>query len=322
MNAIKTVPQADYSLCGWRFRSEIPIAALPEWDGDPGQPIDIELVRGAVPEVPCDEPVGVVVTGRGSATVTAADAGRFAVFEGKKVVADVRPDALPGVVETMAVGPVLGALSYQRGILSLHSNTIVIDGKAVALSGRSGAGKSTLAAILLKRGHRLISDDVLPLRESGGRTFALPGSQNLRLWGESLDLLGVGKQGLRRAADGAREKYFLPTLEKTTRPWPLAALIWLERAETERYFLRPSHGIFRTRAIYKATYRQHLAREFAAMGSREITNLSLPGVAVFDLLRPRGLELLEEQATAIENLVSADDLPNFDQPLEVRATRR
>ena len=91
--------------------------------------------HGPVEDVPCDDPVGVVVTGRGKATVVAADAGQFAVLDGKKVIADVRPDALPGVVETMAVGPVLGTLAYQRGILSLHSNTIVIDGKAIALSG-------------------------------------------------------------------------------------------------------------------------------------------------------------------------------------------
>jgi hypothetical protein len=51
-------------------------------------------------------------------------------------------------------------------------------------------------------------------------------------------------------------------------------------------------------------------------------DLSLPGVAVFDLLRPRGLDLLEEQATAIENLAAVDDLPMINEPLPVRATRR
>ena len=80
-------------------------------------------------------------------------------------------------------GPVLGTLSYQRGLISLHSNTIVIDGKAIALSGHSGAGKSTLAAMLMKRGHRLISDDVLPLVEMDGRTFGLPGSQKSKALG-------------------------------------------------------------------------------------------------------------------------------------------
>ncbi len=320
MRTIKA--HSDYSLCGLRFRSEIPIEALPLWDGDPEHPLDVELVRGDVPEAESVGPVNVIVTGRNKATVVSVDAGRFSVMDGKKVVADVLPRALPGFVETTILGPVLGTISYQRGMVSLHSNTVVIDGKAIALSGRSGAGKSTLAAILLKRGHRLISDDVLPLFEADGRTFALPGSQNLRLWGEALELIGESKEGLRRAADGEREKYFLPTVEKTTQPWPLAALIWLERGTTDRHFLRPCNGVFRTRVIYKAMYRQHLAREFAAMGSKDVTNLSLPGVAVFDLLRPRGLELLEKQATAIEELAAADDLPGIDQPLPVRAVHR
>jgi len=322
VNAIKAHP--DYSLCGWRFRSEIPVEALPAWDGDPDHAADIELVRGDVAEVPYDDPEGVcvVLTGPHAATVVSPDAGRFAVSDGNRIVADVQAGALQGYVETMIAGPVLGVLSYQRGIISLHANTVVINGKAIAMAGRSGAGKSTLAAILLKRGHRLISDDVLPVVEAGGQTLALPGSQNLRLWGQTLDLLGVSKEGLRRAADGAREKYFLPTVEKTTRPWPLAALIWLERGITERYFFRPANGIFRTRAILKATYRTSLARHFAGQGSEGIRNLSLPGVAVFDLLRPRGIELLEEQAIAIERLALEDDLPGIDRHLPVRAAHR
>jgi len=320
VSAIKAHP--DYSLCGWRFRSEIPIEALPVWDGDSDRPPDVELVRGEVAEVSYEDLVGVVITGRSTATVATADAGRFAIFNGNRVVADVHAGAFSGFVETMIVGPVLGVLSYQRGILSLHANTVVINGKAIALAGRSGAGKSTLAAILLKRGHPLISDDVLPIIERGGQTIAMPGSQNLRLWGETLDLLGVSREGLRHAADSTREKYYLPTISKTTKPWPLAALIWLERGITERYFFRPANGIFRTRAILKSTYRTKLAREFATMGTKELQDLTLPGVAVFDLLRPRGLDLLEEQATAIERLALEDDLPGMEEPFQVRAAQR
>ena len=68
---------------------------------------------------------------------------------------------------------------------------------------------------------RLISDDVLPLRiKSVGRRLHCPRARicgsGVRPW----TCLSVDKQGLRRAADGAREKYFLPTIEKITQPWP------------------------------------------------------------------------------------------------------
>ena len=102
---------SDYALCGWRFRSEIPVEALPAWDGDPTRAPDVELVRGAVPAMPGKGPVTVVATGRNMATVVSAEAGRFAVIDGRKVIADVFPGALAGFVEVTIAGPVLGTLS-------------------------------------------------------------------------------------------------------------------------------------------------------------------------------------------------------------------
>jgi len=58
------------------------------------------------------------------------------------------------------------------------------------------------------------------------------------------------------------------------------------------------------------------------VGTKELQDLTLPGVAVFDLLRPRGLDLLEEQATAIERLALEDDLPGMEEPFQVRAAQR
>lgn len=298
--------RTDYSLCGWRFRSAIPLEGLPGWPADDATSVAIELTLGSVPEIACSDLVGVFMNADHSAIVVAADAGRCLVRDGRTIVADIRKDALPGAVETIILGPVLGTLSYQRGILPLHSNTILIDGRAVGLSGRSGAGKSTLAAVLMRRGHQLISDDVLPIVKTDGVTWALPGNQHLRLWGVTLDHLGTSSDGLRRAADGERDKYFLPpTMAKTATAWPLAALVWLESGISDVQLLRPQTGMLRARTIYKAAYRQHLAKEYAYLGHAAITDLSLPGVTVCDFLRPRGFELLEEQADLIEGLARA-----------------
>jgi len=57
------------------------------------------------------------------------------------------------------------------------------------------------------------------------------------------------------------------------------------------------------------------------MGSKEIMNLSLPGVAVYDLLRPRGVEMVEQQAAMIEEFVRSLDLPIAD-PAQLKAARR
>ena len=140
MKTANAAGASDYALCGWRFRSEIPIESLPAWDGDPTMRPTSSCPRRSLPTCLVTASVTVVATGRNMATVVSAEAGRFAVTDGKKVIADVYPGALPGFVEVTIAGPVLGTLSYQRGLISLHSNTIVIEGKAIALSGRIRRG--------------------------------------------------------------------------------------------------------------------------------------------------------------------------------------
>lgn len=55
---------------------------------------------------------------------------------------------------------------------TIHASCIVIDGKAILLSGVSGSGKSDLALRLLDRGAKLVSDDYTVLRNENGQLLA------------------------------------------------------------------------------------------------------------------------------------------------------
>lgn len=46
------------------------------------------------------------------------------------------------------------------GQLQLHASTVVINDRAVAITGPSGSGKSTLALALISRGATLLADDI------------------------------------------------------------------------------------------------------------------------------------------------------------------
>jgi hypothetical protein len=48
--------------------------------------------------------------------------------------------------------------------------------------GDSGFGKSTLAASFLSVGHRMLTDDLLILRENAGRVFAYPGPPRIKVF--------------------------------------------------------------------------------------------------------------------------------------------
>jgi len=90
---------------------------------------------------------------------------------------------------TYLLGPVLGILLRLRGVTCLHASAVAFGEKAVAFVGSEGAGKSTTAAALARRGHAVLSDDVVALAERNGSFFVHPAYPYLCLWPESVESL-------------------------------------------------------------------------------------------------------------------------------------
>jgi hypothetical protein len=99
---------------------------------------------------------------------------------------------------TYLVGPVLGLLLRLRGVTSLHASAVAFGDEAVAFVGSEGAGKSTTAAALARRGHAILSDDVVALTERNGSFFVHPAYPYLCLWPESVETLYGSAEALPR----------------------------------------------------------------------------------------------------------------------------
>jgi hypothetical protein len=141
--------------------------------------------------------------------------GSFVVRAGREVVIDARPGADEAAIRAALEGVVFGCVCHQRGLLALHASALVVDGSAVAFLGAKGQGKSTMAAALYRRGHTLLTDDVLVIDDGATRTpEVLPAFPQLKLWpnaasaslgddAESLPRLTArSEKRTRRAADG------------------------------------------------------------------------------------------------------------------------
>jgi hypothetical protein len=68
-----------------------------------------------------------------------------------------------------------------RGLEVMHASGVVLDGRAVIITGPPGAGKSSLAAALVRVGGRLLSDDAVALALDDGTLIAHAGSLALQL---------------------------------------------------------------------------------------------------------------------------------------------
>ncbi len=125
--------------------------------------------------------------------------GRYLVRGGREILIDPDPSATAHDVRVYLLGTCLGVLLHQRGLLILHASGVVTDRGALAFAGASGAGKSTLLAELLRRGNKMIVDDVCAIRfDEESNPIVVPAYPRTRLWADAAARFDVDTTNLPR----------------------------------------------------------------------------------------------------------------------------
>lgn len=179
---------------------------------------------------------------------------------GVRILVDPAPGATPEQVRLFLLGTVLGALMAQRDHLVLHGNAVRVGEGCVVAVGHSGAGKSTLAAEFARRGHEVLSDDVVPV-DAHGR--ALPGRPRIHLWRDALERLGRFSPDLERVHHH-HEKYVLPIPATHPEPLPVRAVYVLERHPDDLLALVRVQGAACYPLLHEHTYRNEWLHGAAA----------------------------------------------------------
>jgi hypothetical protein len=227
-----------FSAYGLVIASFIPIPELTPLHRESGgadTSADVTIEVGAVPDHLSD-PINVGIVYESSTTqllVRIPDVAKYWVSDGNRIVIEPSPDVTPHEVRVFMLGTCLGALLHQRGFLVLHASGIGTPDGAVLFAGVSGAGKSTLLAEMLRRGHRMMVDDVCAIAVgANGRPIVLPSYPRTRLWGETALRLSIETSGLTRTR---------PTMEKFERQLP--DQFWNQEATLGRiYHLAGANG--------------------------------------------------------------------------------
>jgi len=226
---------------------------------------------------------------------------------GHRIACRELDNASPESFQTYLLGQVLSFALLKQGIEPLHSTSVVIDETAVAFLGNCGYGKSSLGAAFLQRGHRLVTDDLLVLKEKGDRFVAYPGPPRIKLFPEiARRLLGDRVDGIPMNNDTS--KLVIPLgLDETVSPectFPLKAIYILRppaRSHNSRIMIRqlsPRHAFV---TLIKNTFNavvvdpERIKRQFA-LASRLAAN-----VPVKSLSYPRALQHLPTVREAVRS---------------------
>jgi len=305
-----------YTGFGLHIDSDLPLPDLPRRPA--GRRPDVVIRRGRVrpPSASARRlPRGLWADGD-RIGVDVPDVGRYACERGALITVDAARGARPDAVRLFLLGSALGILLAQRGHLVLHGNAFVVGDACAVVLGRSGAGKSTLAAEMHRRGHVVLSDDVVPV-DARGR--ALPGWPRIKLWQDALDRLGIPLSGLDRVGPGF-DKFHVP-LERSADPSPMQVR-WLYVLDRHDGPLRvvPITGAAAFTSLHEHTYRNeilvgelrrtHLARSADLVRAARLARVD----------RPRGVDSVAASADAILADIRADDRPGREE--ELHATSR
>ncbi len=134
---------------------------------------------------------------------------------------------------TYLTGPILGFVLQIQQRVCLHASTVAIGASAVAFVGPNGMGKSTLAAALLRRGARIIAEDVAAIEQQSDDFVVHLGPRAIRLWDPSVTAL-YGRPDALPCISKHWEKRYLPLdMPEQPRPTKLAAMYILEAAPAD-----------------------------------------------------------------------------------------
>ncbi|MDT0630169.1 hypothetical protein [Rubrivirga litoralis] len=279
------------SLYGLRVGTELPLGGAPSADGEPDVVVRFGPARSLATRPPrpgCFEASpGHVFLGTLGGGVVLARHGREILVDG-----DDR-EALTSLV----LGQGLATILHQRGVLTLHASAVAVEGGAVAFLGDQGAGKSTTAAALVERGGRLITDDVLPVRNLDAAAPSVAGGYPfLKVTQDTAQALDDDLNALRPAYSAVAK--WRKTVSTVSTACPLRAVYVLEPGltlHTERLsildaFQQVAHHAF-TGAIARSTGSgDRCLRSYAALARY---------VPLFRLTVPRSLDELPRLADSV-----------------------
>jgi hypothetical protein len=175
-----------YRAYGLTIQSEICCPELEE--SSPGRAVDVHIRRGPVPEnLAQPNYEGYKCEADDMSLLIRTDRlAKLLISGGHQILVEEREGVQQHEIRTLLLGWGLGAVLHQRGILPLHASAVSTDDGCLVFCAPSGIGKSTLAYAFLKKGYRLLDDNIAAVKTGFDGAMVLPGYPELKLRGDAL----------------------------------------------------------------------------------------------------------------------------------------
>jgi hypothetical protein len=244
--------------------------------------------------------------------------GRFLVEFGHKIVVEPDPGIDEALIRPFILGPAFAILLRQRGLLVLHSSSIVMNGGTVGFTGHSGMGKSTLANAFYNQGYPLLTDDIMAIQVEGKQPLTFPGYPYVKLLPDAANALGYNFETLSLIHTGVvkRNNCLIQGFQQTPLPiWRLYVLEDVQVPQNEIEVLKFQDAVVQLIRYSRAT-NLLLSPEFVGSHFRQCSNL-VKSVSVCRLKRKRSLAGLLDLIKLVEEDIAQNCFQSSDREIEI-----
>lgn len=144
---------------------------------------------------------------------------RFLVQHGQSIFFDPEPGTDNESLAVFLSGPCLAALLMQRDLFVLSGSVLKRGDEAVAYLAEECSGKSSVAALMLQRGHLVLSDSLCVINKEG---LVFPGPCSIDLWADTIPHVNLTVDNLSAIRPGVNKYHWSPKQSFYQAPLPLA----------------------------------------------------------------------------------------------------
>lgn len=208
-------------------------------------------------------------------------------------------------IRLFLTGSIIGALLQQRGFLTLHASSISTERGAVLFMGRSGAGKSTLLNAMLKRGFKMLSDDITAIQvNKNDIPYALSAFPRSKLWQDSANKLDCDFTQMERCRKDIN-KYNVPVDEFCNDNVPVYQIFLLSSYNKNTIIEDVLNAYDSFFWLQKNTYRKRFVRGNDLMRNQfDIINKLINKIEIVRLTRPIDVFLMDELVDVVVNRIN------------------
>ena len=297
--------RAEPSVFGFRIRSAVPLRFLRDGGGvDPLEIVthdrrdgqaDGELLGEWLLQGTSYPATAKLLRVPGGYEYWTSDAGLFRVDEERhRIEIPASGDAL--LREQRLYGMPLILSFASRGDVSLHAAAVEVGSRAIILAAPSKYGKTTLAFAFQRRGHRVLSEDLICCRPDTAE--AIPGPAVLRLRPDVYDR--ALPEGLSVIAETPDRIFvgFDPLRRGSGAPVPIKAIVFLR--ESDGFHIEPVPAVTALKDLWRLSFRTG-TEEWRASSFKSLT--ALAGSAhSWNAYRPLSRDALDATVSLIEEI--------------------